>query len=246
MTLFRSLASQDGPGMGAPYEARARYRDDWRQLFASGYQQYLYEGITILDVGSGRTPAIPLERRPEKCRYIGLDISEEELALAPAGSYDETYVLDLRVHEPSLDGMIDLAISWQVLEHIQPLGDAVENIRCYLKIGGHFVALLSGKNAHFSWLNRIVPEKLGAAAMERLLKRPPDTVFKAHYDRCTYAGLKEIFRSWSSVDIRPHYRGGIYFRFSKLLLSTYLAYEDWIARNHKKNLATHYTVVAEK
>lgn len=228
------------------YGSRERYADTWRERFVERYQPFLREGMTILDVGSGRLPAIPVEERPANCRYLGLDISAEELALAPSGSYDESYVKDLRVHEPALDNQVDLIVSWQVLEHIEPLSDAVRNIHGYLKPGGHFVGLLSGRNAHFSIINRIVPEKLGVWAMKHLLNRPPDTVFRAHYDSCTDEGLRRVFGDWRGVEIVSHYIGAVYFSFFKPASRAYLVYEDWLIRNKKTNLATHYTVIAEK
>jgi SAM-dependent methyltransferase len=210
------------------------------------YQPYLCDGITILDVGSGRTPAIPVAQRPNNCRYLGLDIDADELAMALSGSYDDQYEQDLREHYRELDGQVDLAISWQVLEHIEPLADALANIRAYLKPGGQFVALLSGRNAHFALINRFVPERIGVFAMKRLLNRPPDTVFRAHYDSCTYSGLSALMGSWSEVKIIPLYRGAGYFSFLRPLARLYLVYEDWAAYSGKKDLATHYMITATK
>lgn len=237
-------SSQDR--LGSLLGKRERYTTSWRENFFDQFTPFLGKGITILDVGSGRTPAIPVGQRPEGCRYIGLDISAEELALAPVDSYDERFVRDLRVHDPKLDEHIDLAISWQVLEHINPLGDAMANVHAYLKPGGHFVALLSGRNAHFALINRIIPEKLGVPAMKHLLHRRPDSVFRAHYDNCTYSGLSALLREWNDIDIVPLYRGVGYFRFSEALSKMYLIYEDWAVRSNKKDLATHYIVVATK
>lgn len=228
------------------YGGRGRYAENWLETFAMQYQPFLREGMTILDFGSGRRPVIPLSERPSKCRYIGLDISAAELALAPAGSYDEEYARDITNHDSALDGQIDLAVSWQVLEHVKPLSNAIDNIYSYLRADGHLVAMLSGRNAHFAVINRVVPETIGVLAMQHLLRRTPDSVFHAHYDACTYSELSRLLEAWRDVTIQPHYRGASYFNFSRSLTTIYLAFEDWLARSNKKQLATHYVISAMK
>jgi SAM-dependent methyltransferase len=230
----------------AVYDSADRYADNWRQNFALQYQPYLREGMTILDVGSGRAPAIPIEQRPASSRYIGLDISSEELELAPSGSYNERFVRDLKDHDPALDDQIDLAISWQVLEHVEPLGDAIENVHAYLKPGGHFVVLLSGRNSHFAVINRLMPEKIGVFAMKYLLKRPPESVFRAHYDACTHSGLAALLANWDHVEIKSLFRGARYLGFFPPAVAIYTKYEDWALRSGKHDLATHYVVIARK
>ena len=56
---------------------------------------HLYPGISVLDVGSGRKPTVPLDQRPAECHYVGLDISAEELQAAPPVDYSETWVSDI-------------------------------------------------------------------------------------------------------------------------------------------------------
>jgi hypothetical protein len=48
------------------------------------------------------------------------------------------------------------------------------------------------------------------------------------------------------VEIVPFYRGAPYFRFSRPLQRAYLAYESAIERHDRRNLATHYLVVAKR
>lgn len=244
--MSSQLARQTQFPTVAAYDLSDRYADDWLDNFAAQYETFLQDSMTILDVGSGRSPVIPVDRRPKNSRYIGLDISGSELMQAPAGSYDEQYQRDLKVHDPTLDGQIDLAVSWQVLEHIEPLSEAIDNLHAYLKPGGHFVGLLSGRNAHFALINRIIPERIGKPAMKYLLQRPPDSVFRAHYDKCTYTGLRELFDAWRKVEVAALFRGAGYLSFLRPAASLYLKYEDWAARSRKRNLATHYVIVAEK
>ena len=136
-------------------EMENRYQGSWSDILLKYCAPALREGITILDVGSGRTPAIHPLDRPLGVTYIGLDVSEEELMSAPPGSYDRVIAKDLTHQVAELTDSIDLVISLHVLEHIFPMESAIRNVHCYLRQDGHFVALFSGRNAHFAWLNRL-------------------------------------------------------------------------------------------
>ncbi len=101
-------------------------------------------GMTILDVGSGRRPCVPIDRRPPGCTYVGLDISADELQTAPPGSYDRFVVGDVSSRAVDLGTQFDLVVSFQVLEHVRPLDAAFENLRHYLRPGGRMIAQFSG------------------------------------------------------------------------------------------------------
>lgn len=203
-------------------------------------------GAAILDFGSGRKPTLDQGMRPMNCRYIGLDPAADELVLAGPEAYTESFVAPIESFIPELEEQIDLAISWQVLEHVEDISQALANIHAYLKPGGTLVSMLSGRNASFAVINRLIPERIGVFAMERLLRRPPDTVFRANYDGCTYDGLSQHLSQWSTVEIVPHYRGAGYFAFSGLTQRAYLSLEDRIVRHDKRNWATHYVIRAVK
>lgn len=224
----------------------ARYRESWRKDFEALLIPALASNVRVLDVGSGRKPALESARRSRSCHYVGLDLSAKELAEAPPGSYDEVWVSDLVRREPALVGQFDLVVSWQVLEHVKPLPAAIENIRSYLVPGGRFVAALSGSNSAFAIANRLIPDRVGAWLMERFLNRNPETVFHAHYDRCSRSGLDTVLRGWKSVEIVPVFCGASYFNFFPPLRSLYLMYENWAERGKHENLATHYILYAIK
>jgi len=206
----------------------------------------LPDDATILDFGSGRRPAIPREQRPARGTYIGLDVSADELELAGSDAYDERWVSVIENQIPALLNRVDFAISWQVLEHVDDLGAALSNVHAYLKPGGSLLSMVSGRNACYAIFNRVIPERIGKAAMERLLHRPSDTVFHANYDDCTYDDLMKHFNDWSFGEVIPFYRAAGYFNFSRLAQRAYLAYEDRILRSNRKNLATHYLIHAVK
>jgi SAM-dependent methyltransferase len=223
----------------------ARYELGGKRLFESELQNYMVPDLTVLDAGAGRAPVVPPSRRPEGWTYVGLDLSLSELQLAPAGSYDEMRAGDLVRRYPDLGGRFDLVLSWQVLEHVKPLGVALENLRSYLRPGGTLIAQFSGTFSAFGLINRVIPQRLGVWAMHRLLNRPPDSVFPAYYDKCWYSAISQMMSDWSDVRIEPRYLAAGYWSFSKPTEWAYLRYENW-AEKTNPNLATHYLVVSRK
>jgi SAM-dependent methyltransferase len=223
-----------------------RYRDDWLDPFRAAIQSELRTDCVVVDVGGGRHPAIARPDLPPGSTYIGIDLSERELMGAPTGSYDRVIIADVTKRQPELEGCADLVLSWQVLEHVKPLSEAISNIYCYLRPGGLFVGQLSGGRSAFALVNRMIPHRFAKVAMERLLRRDPASVFPAPYDRCTYSALSRLLADWSDVRISPRYRGAQYFGFLPPLQTLYLHIEDLIVRGNHKDLATHYLVVARR
>ncbi len=222
----------------------ARYDEGWTPPFDNRVSRVLRPGITILDVGAGRQPTIPRDRRPPGCHYVGLDISATELAAAPPGSYDETWVADTTKHVAELDGRFDLVISWQVLEHVKPIEDAFENFWLYLRPGGRFICQLSGTFSCFGLANRILPHSLTVMLLHRLVQRDPATVFPAHYHHCWHNALRRALHSWNQVEILPRYIGAQYLGAIPPIQWLYLRYEGWALRTQQKDLATHYIIDA--
>ena len=225
---------------------RSRYLERWELAWEERVTKEMHPGIRVLDVGSGRRPAIPPEQRPPGCIYVGLDLSMGELVAAPGGSYDQMVASDVTTLQPELLGRFDLVVSWQVLEHVKPLADALENVRQYLVPGGAFVAHLSGRFSAFALLNQLIPHRLSVWILGRLLHRDPRTVFPAYYDQCWYGALVRATSTWSDAVVLPRYRGGGYFKFWNLLERTYLRYEDWAVGRGHRNLATHYLISARR
>lgn len=217
-----------------------------RDAFRARARRVVSEGATILDVGAGRSPSLPPEERPPGCRYVGLDVDESELAAAPAAAYDEILVASAIDRLPHLVGNVDVVLSYQTLEHVKPLADAVDNFRAYLRPGGSLVALFAGTFAAFAVGNRVIPRQLGVRFMGRFLGRDPDSVFRAHYDRCWDSALRRVLAGWHDLEIEPFYLAARYFSFAPPLLDLYLRYENWAARAPHRNLATHYLVSARR
>jgi SAM-dependent methyltransferase len=223
-----------------------RYQEPWRAPFQRRLENVLRPGQTILDVGAGRSPTIPPDRRPDGTRYVGLDISAAELAAAPPGSYDETWVADVTHRVPELEDRFDLILSWQVLEHVRPLGAAFDNFHAYLRPGGRFVGQFSGTFSYFGLANRLIPHGLTAWLVDRFTERTSDNVFPAHYHRCWDGALRHILAPWAHAEIVPRYTGAAYLRAVPPAQALYLLYEDWAMRSGQLDLATHYIVEAER
>ena len=223
-----------------------RYQQPWRAPFHRRLEALLRPGLTVLDVGAGRSPTIPPEQRPLGVTYVGLDISEAELAMAGPGAYDETWVADITQHLPELEGRFDLILSWQVLEHVRPLSVAFENLRTYSRPGGVFIGQFSGQWSYFALLNRAIPHRLTAALVDRFTERDAGAVFPAYFDHCRDSRLRPMLTRWSRVEIVPRYTGAGYLRFLPPAQWLYLKYEDWAMRSGRRDLATHYLVEAER
>ena len=215
-----------------------RYHRNWRQPFDDAINQRLEPGCSVLDIGSGRHPAIAQGDRPESVRYVGLDLSRSELIEAGPDAYTETIAADATSLQPQLQGQFDLAISWQVLEHVKDLEVTVGNVRRYLKPGGLFVALFSGSWSAFGVINRVLPHWLGARIVDRTMKRTENNVpvFPAYYDRCTSKALEPLFSNWSEAEISPLFNGAGYFSFFPPLQRVYLSYENAIHARRVSNL----------
>jgi SAM-dependent methyltransferase len=223
----------------------ARYGYRMQDVFLVTLAPLLTPGVRVLDVGAGRAPTIAAAGRPPGCRYVGLDASPEELAAAPDGSYDEVIVHDV-TRPLTIDAAFDIAISWQVLEHVESLPAALENLRNALADGGTLLAQLSGRYAAFALFARLLPHRLRAAAMARWLEQPQEEKFPIRYDHCTARELERLLASWSSSEIVPFYRGATYLSHLRQLQRVYLAYESALAGRDARNLATHYLIIAKR
>jgi SAM-dependent methyltransferase len=224
----------------------ARYQEPWEAPFQQRLTNLLRPGQTILDVGAGRKPTLSPDRRPKDCTYVGLDISADELAAAPVGSYDETWVADVTERVSGLEGRFDIVVSWQVLEHVRPLEAAFDNFYAYLRPGGHFVGQFSGMYSYFGLANRLIPHRLTAWLVDRFTERSSNSVFPAHYHRCRESALRSILAPWARADIVPRFTGAPYLRSFPPAQWVYLLYEDWAMRSAHPDLATHYIVEAER
>ena len=173
-----------------------------------------------------------------------MDLTESELQLAPAGSYDQTRAADVTTFQPDLEGGFDLVVCFQVLEHVRPLAAAFDNMRRYLRPGGRLVAQFSGTFSLFGLANRVVPQWAIQRLVNRILPGHSYVTFPAYYDKCWDAAIRRVLASWSEADVVPYYAGLGYFDSLAPLRAAYLAWEEWVMAHQWNNLAPYYVVDA--
>lgn len=216
----------------------------WRYRFEMRLAEVARDGMEILDIGAGRWPTILPEDRPLDCHYVSLDSSGWELEKAEPGSYDQSIVRDLCSVDETLRGRFDLAVSWLLFEHLPDVAAGLEAVRAYLRPGGSALIFLAGRNSLSSRLNRLVPHRLARFLLGRLRGRSRDSVFPAHYDRCSYSQLVELGRDWESFEVESFFWAANYFTFSRPLLALALAHEELIVRRQRVDQAGFYLVCA--
>ncbi|MGI8557694.1 MAG: class I SAM-dependent methyltransferase [Solirubrobacteraceae bacterium] len=224
----------------------ARYEPAWGAEFWEYVEQALKPGAVVLDVGSGRRPTIAAAERPPDCHYVGLDVVASELEISAAGSYNETVVADVQKLTPGLCGRFDLIVAWQVLEHVKDMSSTAAVLHEYARDGGWFITTLSGRYAAYALANRLLPARVGGRLVARLRDRPIETVFQAHYDRCTAEGLRTAFSCWEELRVVPLWHAADYFDRFPRLQRLYLGYENLVSERGFEGLATNYVIAARK
>lgn len=163
-----------------------------------GYREFLLEilpgslqpGITILDIGGGKKPAIDAASKKRLAlRIFGLDIDANELDKAPEHVYDRKIAADICT--ANLDVEADLVIALAVLEHVVDSRAAVRSIAKMLKPGGRALIFVPGRNSIYARLNLMLPQTLKRFLLRTIF---PGSLkqqgFYSYYDKCTPKALK--------------------------------------------------------
>lgn len=188
----------------------------------SGYRQ----GITVVDVGSGKHPAIPIEIKERfGLRIVGLDISEDELCKAPEGYYDDYIVANIMDKLPAFGA--DLVVTRFLLEHVEDNRKAMLAIATLLKPGGELLCMVPSRNALFARINLMFPERLKRQLLFSLFPEKERTSgLKAYYNRCTPRNFKVLFKE-NGLVIEEEYLfyQSSYFSF---FFPLYLLWRAWV------------------
>lgn len=175
----------------------ASLREDGNRTFLKDYApDAIRRGATLYDVGGGSQPFVTLAAKEEHgMRVVGLDISAEEMALAPPGVYDRAIAADLCTFVGDADA--DVVMCQATLEHVPDGPGAIRAIASILKPGGRAFIFAPSRNALFARLNLLLPQNL----KERLLftlfpaKATGHDGFPAFYYHCTPKQIEALARS---------------------------------------------------
>jgi len=165
----------------------AEYKVDGNSSFDAEFiEPFLHCHATVIDVGSGKRPALAYGRKTSlKLNVIGFDVSRSELNAAPPGCYDSTICADVTKFVGQETA--DLAICSALLEHVPDVDNALRGIASMLKPGGIALVFVPCRNTLFARLNLLLPQTLKRKLLYSL---DPDHApkvlgFRAYYDRCT-------------------------------------------------------------
>lgn len=188
--------------------------------------RYLARNQTIYDVGGGANPFLaPQRKRQLEARVVGLDISADELARAPNGSYDATESVDIVTYVGRGDA--DLVICQSVLEHVYDVAGAFRSLASILQPGGRLLVFVPNRNAFFARVNRLLPEALKRRILFGLYPEKEKTSgFPVYYDRCTPRDFRAMAAECGlTVEEEKHFFICSYF-FG--ILPAYVVWRLWI------------------
>lgn len=173
----------------------ARISVDGNRDFAESIvPRYVRPGMRVVDVGGGKTPFFSSDTKQElRLWVVGIDVSDEELARAPASAYDEVVVAD--ICDTSLADRADLAVCMTVIEHVASAKFAIASLARLVRPGGTVALFVPCRNALFARLNLLLPEAVKRYVLHGLY---PASVhfagFRAYYDHCTPSELEAVVR----------------------------------------------------
>jgi SAM-dependent methyltransferase len=215
-------------------EAFARHKDHCRRLID---EHRLHD---ICEIGGGRSPLFAGDEiRSMGASYTILDISPEELALAP-GEYEKMCVDICTPAQPANVQRFDFMFSRCVAEHVSS-GDAMHrNVYRMLKPGGiafHFFPTLYSP-AFVA--NRLLPQGLTSAVKARLVPGSAPK-FPARYSRCNGPTLRmrrflEAI-GYEILEFRPFY-GTAYFGRLPVLRTFDERLTSWAANRRSTHLTS--------
>jgi SAM-dependent methyltransferase len=228
--------------LGLPSEATV-----WRSFSTEAAElvRALPDGAVAVDLGGGRMCRYAKEVQPPgRIRFIAVDISAEELALNT--DVAETYVSDVAEELPLPDDSADLILSCALLEHVDGVPAAIQEMARVLRPGGISLHLVPCRYSLFGMAARLLPFK---PLLWLTLKLAPwfadqSFGFSVHYDQCYPCALERQFRAagFASVEQQFSWACEDFFTGIYPIYLLYAAYEQVVRRLGLRRLSA-YTIV---
>ena len=216
MRLIRALVTQQ-QRLSTAFDRLlpASFQVDGNRDFVDSFvPEFLSPGMTVYDIGGGKSPFVSLEEKIRmRLRVIGLDIDAGELARAPHGAYDETVCADICSYVGAQNA--DVVICQALLEHVRDVEKALRSLAGIAKPGGHVLVFVPSRRAIFARLNLALPERLKRGVLFAIWPHTSEKQgFPAFYDRCTPGDFRRLASRFGLV-IRSerHYFSSSYFKF---------------------------------
>lgn len=191
------------------------YRIDGNRDYVDNLvRRYVRQFDRIYDVGGGKNPFFLAEEKNRlSLQVTGIDISGQELARAPAGSYDETLASDIAQVVSRCDG--DVIICQAVLEHVIDTEKAFTAIASLLKVGGLALIFVPSRNAVFARINLLLPQKIKESLLYGIYPQTRHSQgFPSFYHRCTPRDFEQMAQeNGMALDCVRYYYKSSYFEF---------------------------------
>lgn len=148
------------------------------------------DGSKVADVGGGKTPFFTSDEvRQRRLDVTGVDLSADELALAPSGCYQRTSVGPIEECRGNADH--DFVIAQSVLEHVWDGKKAALGIGSLLREGGVVTTFCPCRRAWFARLNLLLPEGFKRFVLFSIFPAKRERQgFPAFYSGCTPDEMK--------------------------------------------------------
>ena len=208
---------------------------------------------TICEVGGGANPTLSLEFvERQGVEYVIMDLSETELAKAPAG-----YVKvcrDIQKEDPHTDGCYDLVFSKMLAEHVQRGEDFHRNVLRLLREGGLAVHFFPTLYAPPFVLNALLPDRL-AEWLLHLVQSGREASgnrarFPAYYSWCrgpTRHQIDRFHRLGYTVERYYGYFGhGNYYKKVQVVERLHNRFARWVVAHPVPQLTSFAGVVLRK
>lgn len=111
---------------------RVNHKNENKRLLLKMFDKYLKKSDTLYDIGCG-TKYFAKHTKDKVTDHIGVDLDE--------GFYDKSHIdiIGSAYDVPVADGVADVVLSSQVMEHLDRPEDAVKETARLLKKGGYFI-----------------------------------------------------------------------------------------------------------